>query len=132
MDLRQTILAIDDRPTSGAVHVPEWGLDVHYRTFELEDEDDAKAGQTKGRAALGVILARGLAHADGSRIFTDEDGAALCKKHPGVVLRLANAIIAHNGLTPEKVDELEKKSVTPPSFSSPSDSPASFVAPYVN
>jgi len=114
MDLRLVILELNDRPVSPPVWVPEWGLHVHYRTLDLPDEEEAKRGMPKGQAATGLILARGLSHEDGTRIFSDDDAEALLRKHPAVVIRLAEGILKHNQLTPEAVDDFEKKSEAAP------------------
>jgi len=122
MDLRETILQIEDLPRT-AVSTPEWpvadgqifvrtltaGERVSYSdTIDLDNRDSASV--TKDLVSLVVLTA---CQADGTAIFNEADVANLQDKNGAVVHRIAMAAQEACGMTKEALEDEEKNSQVP-------------------
>jgi len=96
MSLREKILTAEDRSPL-AVDVPEWGVTVYVRPLSLAQRV-AIAGAGKDVTDAHFVV-QGLYDADGERVFTPDDVAALQEKHGAVLSRLAKLVIDQSGLS---------------------------------
>lgn len=121
MDLREQILAARDLDLD-SLEIPEWGCTVYVGVMGA-DARDYWTGLAQERAAQPVreqsLHARAifatlvLYDADGNRLFTEADVAALGRKNFDVLDRVF-AAAAKNKLRPEDLEELEKNSASDP------------------
>lgn len=115
MGLAEEILGLDDRKVV-EVEVPEWGgrqIRVATMTaadrdlYELEIYEDKKAGRgvTNVRARM---VARCVVDAQGERVFSEAQVAALGRKNAKALDRLYDAATRVNGLSAADQEALEK------------------------
>jgi hypothetical protein len=123
------ILKVND-VTIEKVDVPEWGGHVFVRSghsgvmdvFETRlSDDDVKKRAANFRASLVALTA---CDEQGNPIFTEAHVAALARKSPVAMRRVAKVALRLNGLSQESVDAEKKDSDADPSDASSSDSPA--------
>ncbi len=116
MGLAEEILALQDR-ASVEVEVPEWGgrklrvmaLSAADRdAYEVELYLERKAGGL-ARNVRARLVGRCVVDADGTRVFSDEQIAALGTKSAKALDRLFEAASGLNGLSEKDVEALEKK-----------------------
>jgi hypothetical protein len=97
MNLRDTILALDDLSVSEPIEVPEWSATVYVRSLngaefirltQLLDAD------TPHNYAEVVALC--ACEPNGTRLFSDDDVEALSGKSFRALQRIAEAGIGHN------------------------------------
>ncbi len=122
---RSAILGADDLG-SEIVQVPEWnnghvrvrGLTAAERdAYEQSLMEATRTGKrTKitpklqnAKARMAVLC---IVDADGKRMFTDEDAAALGEKSASALNRIVEAIQKLSGMSDEDLEELEKNSGT--------------------
>jgi hypothetical protein len=108
--LREQILAVDDIKIE-PVDVPEWGVSVWVRSWtgrerDMFESEHRDLRDEDYRARLVVSTACDEA---GQLLFTRQDIPALAKKNAKALDRLSMAAISVNRITPEDVEELEKK-----------------------
>ena len=124
---RDQIRAIDTgAKLTGSVSVPEWGGDVLFRRPSvLEQEqywqimEEAKDGKPYVAGKRGALLQMCCLNADGSDLFTAEDGEWLgSEANRDAVKAGFNAIWNFGGITAAKLTDIEKKPETPTSSSS--------------
>lgn len=101
------------------VSVPEWGGDVCIRVMTAGERDahELEWMQNKDRGVSDFrskLLVRVLADAEGKRLFTDQQIAALREKSAAVVNRLWMLAMKVNALTQEDVDSLAGESTPAP------------------
>ena len=104
--LRKAILAVEDRPLT-EYPIREWGVSVWLRPMTLKQRQAVESrsiglkglreGSTKWMEAtqelrLWVVVQQ-TRDADGTRVFTDEDGPNLLEKNAETVQRLFDAIM---------------------------------------
>ncbi len=136
-DLPSQILECDDVQRV-KLHIPEWGLDVWvhslasidldaYEESMLELEDDALVRNAENaRARLAVLT---VFDADGRRVFSDEQAAALGRKNGRALTRIWTVSRRLNGMTNADIEDLVKNSGGGPGADSGSGSPPSGDAP---
>ena len=117
MDLRAQILAADDLPKEKA-SAPEWGVEeIFIRQMTGEEREKYEAGLFKADGSQqldhGVLRARLVVltavDAEGKRVFSDDDVAAVAGKSSKVLMRLAEVAQRLNGLSREAEEAAEKK-----------------------
>jgi hypothetical protein len=130
---REAILGMDDIKTV-PVTVPEWGNEVvlvrgmtgaERDNFEASNQD--KAGGQKLANLRARYLVRCIVNENGTRVFADQDAAALGKKSSAAINRLWDAAAELNGTSEEAQEETEGNSETDGTeggSDSPSSSPA--------
>lgn len=122
-DLRESILAADDRPLT-PVDCPEWGATVHVRTMSAGERDEwgrlwdtAEKPKDDTAAALAKAIPKDMAShlvlltacdANGVRIFEPEDLDALIEKNGAAIERIARQSMAHNALLGSSIEDAEK------------------------
>lgn len=104
------------RPTK-VITVPEWGGNVTVRSFsgrdlvalqkEVGEKGDSDDPMDKVFCAAKVIQ-MSVITADGRLMFSEEDIPALCDQPLNALLKLAQEIYQHNGLTQAAVEDTEK------------------------
>lgn len=117
-DIREKILAIEDRPILACEEVPEWGVKIYFRKIPTRDRLAMHQRAKHGMLPLELICTKGCFDADGRRLFSDEDEPLLAEKDPDVLARIAGRILALNRMRPEDVEDAEKKSAPTQSSSS--------------
>ena len=120
MGIRDSILSADDLPRT-AVATPEWpevNGSLFIRTMTRAERDEyetlvyskqngnGKPRDLKGMKSLLVMLT--CVDASGTRIFGDDDRAALEEKSACALNRLAAAALSQSGFTISDIEELEK------------------------
>lgn len=114
---REAILGMDDIKTV-PVTVPEWSNEVVLvRGLTGAQRDDFEASNRKnGEQNLSNVRARFLVRCivneNGTRIFADQDAAALGKKSSAAIDRLWDVATELNGTSPEAQEEMEGNSET--------------------
>lgn len=111
------ILGLKDRATA-SVHVPEWNLTVNVRAmsgserdnFERLYLDQLKGGEINIRATLVALT---VVNAEGKRVFSDNDIAALGGKSGLALHRIFTASCKLSRILAEDVGDLEKNSAAP-------------------
>jgi len=128
---REAILGAQDLAIS-PVPVPEWGGTVYVRVLSGVDRDWFEATVAAGdgkRKNLANFRARFAAlvicDADGKRLFTAQDAAALGQKSCAALDRVFERGSELNRMRPEDIEELTKNSSGDLSDGSGSPSPAS-------
>lgn len=128
---REAILGMDDIKTV-PVTVPEWNNEVvlvrglsgaQRDDFEASNRRNGEQNLTNIRARF---LVRCLVNESGTRIFADQDAAALGKKSSAAIDRLWDVATELNGTSPEAQKETEGNSETDGTAGgsdSPSNSP---------
>lgn len=106
---RDAILAAIDFEVR-EVKVPEWGGSVYVRTLSGRDRDRLESeSMSKGFHGFRPMLAAfSCCDADGKRLFTEADIAALGEKSGVALNRIFNASQKINKYTASDVRELEK------------------------
>jgi hypothetical protein len=113
---REAILAAEDI-LSETVTVPEWGGTVIVRGLTGDERDDFEASCIRGkgrktevnyRNARAKLVVRCCYKPDGSRLFNDDDAAAVGKKGAAAVSRVYEVGARLSGLTEEDLEELAK------------------------
>lgn len=114
MGLRENILAADDGKIK-SLSVPEWGAEIHIRTWTGAERDrmearytGAKGGHPHGFKALVACLS--ICDEKGERVFKDSDEAELAKKSAAVLERILQASLDLNDFGEEAVEEQAKNS----------------------
>jgi hypothetical protein len=113
---RDGILAAVDITTQ-EVDVPEWGGTVFIKGMTGAERDEFEArNQKNGEQNLKNVRARFLVRCivneNGTRIFADQDAAALGKKSSAALNRLWEAANGANGTSAEAQGEIEGNSAT--------------------
>jgi len=113
---REAVLAISDLKTE-LVSVPEWGGSVTVQGLTADERDDFEATcvKTRGRKAevnlrnfRAKLVARTCHQEDGTRLFTDDDAAALGQKSGAAINRIFEVAARLSGLTEADLEELAK------------------------
>ena len=113
---REAILAIPDIKRE-VVQIPEWGGAVTVQGLTGDERDDFEATCVKGRGKKtevnlrnfrAKLVARSCIQEDGSRLFSDDDAAALGKKSGAAINRVFEVASRLSGLTDEDLEELAK------------------------
>lgn len=129
---RDEILGQDDIKTV-PITVPEWGGKVVLlKGLSGTERDEFEAtnrrnGETKLTNIRARFLVRCIVNENGTRIFADQDAAALGKKSSKAIDRLWDAAGELNGNSEQAVEETEGNSETDETeggSDSPSSSPA--------
>ena len=89
------------------VHIPEWGGSIRLRALTGSDRDSYDAESWRlSQAGAGPIadfrvrrVARAIVDADGKRLYSDKDVAALGKRSGAVLDRLDDIVSEMSGLT---------------------------------
>lgn len=87
-------------PPPATLDVPEWGGQVALRTLSLPEMLAFAAEQDAARRAV-VMVRLCVAHHEGAPLFAAEDDPWLAGLPWALLQRLAQACMAHNGLTGE-------------------------------
>lgn len=114
---RDAILQASDIRTK-LVHVPEWGGSVLVRgltgrerdAFELAVTDMKTGGPKVGASVRARLVVLGAVEENGTRLFSDDDVAALGKKSAAALERVFDEIRHLSGMTDEDLAELEGNS----------------------
>lgn len=112
---RTTILATPTHDDRVAVAMPTWGGTVYLRPLTLAQVRHASAAAEAGglEDATPMLLARHVEQADGTRIFTDDDAAALEAMPLRTLKPLVTALNRINGFD-ETAEALAGKSELTP------------------
>jgi hypothetical protein len=111
---RDAILAAADMEAE-EVHVPQWGGTVRVRALTGEERDAFEEGQLQGKGKnrtvrLANIRAKLVSlcvvDADGKRLFSDADVAALGRKSAAALSAVFDVAARLSGLTEQDVEEL--------------------------
>ena len=101
------------------VEVPEWKGKVRLASLDADQSLKQEALLRRRQAGdanvnpLTSILAASIVGEDGNQLFTEKDLAALGKKSPAVLLRLASEV--------KKLNKLDQEDVTGNSEANPSE-----------
>jgi|SRR5581483_4597434 len=114
MNTRDLILSSNDRKTQ-KVETPEWSCG-HVYVRSLSAAERRKLTTTNAQATAagnghivpGIVAAFIISDEAGTRIFTDDDAAALAEKNTHVLDRISEAYGKLNGLDPKEIREAEK------------------------
>ena len=113
---RDQILQAKDIQTE-EVAVPEWGGAVLVRGLTGEERDGYEASimslrgtdaQLNLRNARAKLVVKSVVDADGARLFSDQDVAALSNKSAAALQRVFEVAQRLSGLTANDVEELTK------------------------
>jgi hypothetical protein len=99
-NMREKILASEHR-TVVAVDVPEWCETVHVRSLsaaELDSMAPRLESATGSGQRMAIMVAAAAANADGSRMFGDDDIAALATQPTAALFRVTMAANRLNNL----------------------------------
>jgi len=116
---RDAILGASDIQTR-EVHVPEWGDSVFIKGMSGAERDAFEAANQDGSGGQKLtnvrarFLVRCIVNENGTRIFRDEDAAALGKKSSAAISRLWDAAAELNGTSDEAQAVMEGNSETAP------------------
>lgn len=116
---RDAILGAVDIQTK-EVHVPEWGDSVFIKGMSGAERDAFEAANQDGSGGQKLtnvrarFLVRCIVNENGTRIFRDEDAAALGKKSSAAISRLWEAAAELNGTSDEAQAVMEGNSETAP------------------
>jgi hypothetical protein len=119
MNLKEQILAANDRPAPEPVDVPEWGTKVFIRVMAGAERDafetenfrmNGKSVEINRENTRARLLVRCLCDETGNRIFADSDAAQLGEKSAAVLDPLFDRAQRLNKLTKKDIDELTKNS----------------------
>jgi hypothetical protein len=109
---RESILSAKTIQTE-AVEVPEYGGTVYLRGLNAADRVaffDSIDQETESPTRIGCkLIARCMVDADGTRLLTDDDAAALEAQDGKLIDRLANAANKVNGIGTEAEAAAAKK-----------------------
>jgi len=119
INLREHILNVNDRVPE-EMEIKEWGVTVYLRPLSAEERtkvvDYASKMRKKGdmtgvelQTFMMKLVVMGLCDAEGGRLFTEDDAAALATKHAGVLERIGVRIANMAGLNPEMREELRDR-----------------------
>lgn len=107
--LRQQILEANDRPVR-PLHIPEWDCTVYIRTMSAGERDRYEAAQLANpyQDARARLAAETVTDAEGTKLFTPEDVAALSQKSCKALDRIFAVAFRQNGISKEDIEELKK------------------------
>jgi hypothetical protein len=114
---RDAILAADDIKTE-EVFVLEWGDSVFIKGMTGAERDAFEAANRDGSGGQKLanirarFLVRCIVNENGTRIFTDQDAAALGKKSSAAIDRLWDVATDLNGSSDKAAEETEGNSGT--------------------
>lgn len=94
---REAILAFKDERI-GRVEVSEMGGEVCVASLTVAEADQLKAISSGDVPAVTKVVILGACDEEGKRLFSDKDAAALSKLPASALGKVANAVLAHNGL----------------------------------
>ena len=117
MSLRDKILAVTDDAPSETIEIPEWGVQVLVKGFNLGAKDDfltavynteTKKSDIKAFNS-GVLI--GCAHdpETGEKLFTEDDIPTLKQKSASAVQKIVDVGARLSGLTDDAVEVAGKK-----------------------
>jgi hypothetical protein len=115
---RDAILAASDIQTK-EVDVPEWGGSVFIKGMTGAERDNFEAANQDGSGGQKLtnlrarFLVRCIVNENGTKIFSDQDAAALGKKSSAAINRLWEAASELNGTGAEEQEAMEGNSETP-------------------
>lgn len=119
---REAILGHKDSRI-GRVDVPEMGGEVCVANLTVAEADRIRTlGDTGVPAVVGLVIL-GACDDGGKRLFSDKDAKALGDLPASALGKIANAVLAHNGLAGDSADEAKNVSSETPSEDSASVSP---------
>lgn len=128
---REQILEVEDQIVE-EVPVPEWGGSVMVRSMSGSERDDFESSivslQANGARSMSMkdfrakIVAFSVVDADGKRMFTEKDVAALGKKNAGALQRIVERALSLSRFTSQDVEELRGNLSSARSGASGSDS----------
>ena len=108
---KEYILAANDLPLE-CLAIPEWGGDVMVRTMTGADRDAFEASLSGKEGRMENVRARlvslTLCDADGVRLFTDAEVAALGNKSAKALDRVFTIAQRINGIGTDAVDTAKK------------------------
>ncbi len=132
---REQIEAVDDiKSQMVEFEVPEWGGSVYLRTMTVRELDDYSNAVMRAKGVglsnfRSQLVANCMCDANGVRLYSNEEVAALAKKNAVVVDRIYRACDNLNDISPKKIEEIAGNSNAGPSESSSSGSPATSSEP---
>ncbi len=111
----------------GRVDVPEMGGDVCLASLTVAEADKIRTlGENDIPAVVGLVIL-GACDETGKRLFTLDDKDALAKLPASALGKIANAVLAHNGLAGDDEKNASSETETDVSDSAsplPSDAPS--------
>jgi hypothetical protein len=110
MNLRDTILNIDDRSTQ-LVNVPEWGVDIYIRSLSGTDREqfiERSNGLDSEVDKNSLLLTTIICDENNKQLFTEADVPALSGKDSGVLDRLVRLALEINGLGSDSLEDAVK------------------------
>lgn len=119
---RDSILAFEDT-NIGRVEVKEFGGEVCVASLTAEEADQIRKLPEDVPSNVSLVIL-GACDEDGKRLFKKGDAGALGKKPSKALTTIANAILRHNGLLADSVDEAKNGLSETASDDSASDSPS--------
>lgn len=88
----------------GSIEVEEMGGTIHVASLTVAEADKIRSlGEGEVPAVVGLVVL-GACDEGGARLFTDKDCAALGKLPASALGKVANAVLAHNGLSGESTE----------------------------
>lgn len=128
------------------VNIPEWGGDVIVSELTAISADEFSTSMMRERPKLGgkpgelesyadttnqraKLVSRAIVDADGKRVFTDEDAAALGTQPSALIGKLFDVAARLSGMGPDAEAAAEGNSDAVPSDGSPSGSAPSSDSP---
>jgi len=123
---RDGILAAADIKTQ-EIDVPEWGGTVFIKGMSGAERDQFEASNRRSDGEQNLtnvrarFLVRCIVNENGTRIFADQDAAALGKKSSSALTRLWEAANEANGTSAEAQEETEGNSEPEGGSDSPSN-----------
>jgi hypothetical protein len=130
---RAGVLEFADRVIE-ELYIPEWQAHVRlatwdgatrWRVIQLWPAPGVPGRERPDLNLLALVASVSLVDADGRRLFSDEDVAALATKNARALDRIFSAALRLNGLDQASVDALGKDSAPSPNGASTSTSRAS-------
>ena len=104
---RKDILALDDLPRR-EVHIPEWNDSVFVRALTGAERDKLERLVSSSQTSRAAIVVLCCVDANGDRLFTDKDVAALGDKNGHALERIVSAALDFNILSDESLTEAGK------------------------
>jgi len=117
MNLRDTILAVEDIPTK-TVEIPEWGVELLVKGMTAGDRlslmqtayDQATQQINMAIVYPDVCVACAYDPKSGEAVFTQDDKASLMQKSSAAIERLATVALSLSGIGKEEQDAAGKDS----------------------
>lgn len=103
-EIRARVLALQTDRKPVPLDFPAWGDDLYIRVLSANDQMDL-AEVNDGKAMPVQIVLACLVDADGTRIFTEEDAAALGEFPFPEVMEVFAKVAKLNGLSTEELEE---------------------------